>query len=39
VKAFGRVDVLVNNAGVYEFRPLDDITGEHFHKLLAKTAE
>jgi 3-oxoacyl-[acyl-carrier protein] reductase len=33
VKAFGRVDVLVNNAGVYEFRPLDDITEEHFHKL------
>jgi len=33
VKAFGRVDVLVNNAGVYEFRPLGDITEEHFHKL------
>jgi 3-oxoacyl-[acyl-carrier protein] reductase len=32
-KAFGRVDVLVNNAGVYEFRPLGDITEEHFHKL------
>src|SRR6185295_3275384 len=33
VKAFGRVDVLVNNAGVYEFRPLGDITEKHFHKL------
>jgi len=33
VDAFGGVDVLVNNAGVYEFRPLGDITEEHFHKL------
>lgn len=31
-KAFGRVDVLVNNAGVYEFSPLDGITPEHFHR-------
>ena len=31
-KAFGKVDVLVNNAGVYEFSPLEAINEEHFHK-------
>jgi 3-oxoacyl-[acyl-carrier protein] reductase len=31
-KAFGQLDVLVNNAGVYEFAPLEQITEEHFHK-------
>ena len=31
-KAFGKLDVLVNNAGVYEFAPLDAITETHFHK-------
>jgi 3-oxoacyl-[acyl-carrier protein] reductase len=30
--AYGKLDVLVNNAGVYEFAPLDSITPEHFHK-------
>jgi 3-oxoacyl-[acyl-carrier protein] reductase len=30
--AYGKVDVLVNNAGVYEFAPLESITTEHFHK-------
>src|SRR5215471_13883815 len=29
---FGKLDVLVNNAGVYEFAPLDAVTPEHFHK-------
>jgi 3-oxoacyl-[acyl-carrier protein] reductase len=32
-KAFGRLDVLVNNAGVYQFSALGDITEEHFHRL------
>jgi 3-oxoacyl-[acyl-carrier protein] reductase len=31
-RAFGQVDVLVNNAGVYEFAPLEAITEEHFHR-------
>jgi 3-oxoacyl-[acyl-carrier protein] reductase len=31
-KAFGRLDVLVNNAGVYEFLPLEAVTAEHFHR-------
>src|SRR5262245_42114062 len=31
-KAFGRLDVLVNNAGVYQFATLDEITEEHFHR-------
>src|ERR1700733_7586197 len=28
----GPIDVLVNNAGIYEFGPLGQITPEHFHK-------
>jgi 3-oxoacyl-[acyl-carrier protein] reductase len=32
-KAFGRLDVLVNNAGVYEFSPLGAVTEESFHKM------
>jgi 3-oxoacyl-[acyl-carrier protein] reductase len=31
-KAFGRLDVLVNNAGIYEFAPLESVTVEHFRK-------
>jgi len=31
-KAFGTLDVLVNNAGVYEFAPVAEITEEHFHR-------
>ncbi|HYP89601.1 MAG TPA: glucose 1-dehydrogenase [Polyangiaceae bacterium] len=32
LKAFGRLDVLVNNSGVYEFAPLEAITEESFHR-------
>jgi 3-oxoacyl-[acyl-carrier protein] reductase len=32
-KAFGRLDVLVNNAGVYEFSPLGTVTEESFYKM------
>jgi 3-oxoacyl-[acyl-carrier protein] reductase len=31
-KAFGRLDVLVNNAAIYQFAPIEEITEEHFHK-------
>jgi len=31
-KAFGALDVLVNNAGVYEFAALGEITEEQFHR-------
>jgi len=31
-RAFGRLDVLVNNAGVYQFTPLAGITGEEFDR-------
>ena len=31
-KQFGHVDVLVNNAGTYEFAPLESITPEHITK-------
>jgi 3-oxoacyl-[acyl-carrier protein] reductase len=30
--AFGAVDVLVNNAGVYKFAPLEEVTEEEFHR-------
>src|SRR5262245_22016058 len=32
-KAFDKVDLLVNNAGVYEFGRIGEITPEHFHKM------
>src|SRR5258708_12868578 len=32
-KAFGRLDVLVNNAGVYEFAPLEQVPEEQFHRM------
>jgi 3-oxoacyl-[acyl-carrier protein] reductase len=35
VDAFGRLDVVVNNAAVAEFRPLDAITADHFDRQFA----
>ena len=31
-KAFGKLDVLVNNAAIYQFAPLAEITEENFHQ-------
>jgi len=31
-KTYGRLDVLVNNAGLYEFAPLEEISEEQFHR-------
>ena len=31
-KAFGPVDVLVNNAGIFEFLPIEEINEDHFHR-------
>ena len=32
IKNFGRLDILVNNSGVYELAPIEAITEEHFHR-------
>ena len=32
IKHYGRLDILVNNSGVYEFAPIEAITEEHFDK-------
>jgi 3-oxoacyl-[acyl-carrier protein] reductase len=33
ISAYGRLDVLVNNAGVFDFAPLEMITVEHFRRM------
>ena len=33
IKNYGHLDILVNNSGVYEFAPLEDITEDKFHKI------
>jgi 3-oxoacyl-[acyl-carrier protein] reductase len=30
---FGRLDILVNNSGIYEFTPIEAVTEESFHKM------
>jgi 3-oxoacyl-[acyl-carrier protein] reductase len=32
LSSFGDLDIVVNNSGIYEFAPLDEITEEAFHK-------
>ena len=32
IKTYGRLDILVNNSGVYEFASIEAITEEHFHR-------
>jgi 3-oxoacyl-[acyl-carrier protein] reductase len=32
VKNYGKLDILVNNSGVYEFGAIEQITEEHFHR-------
>ena len=31
-KAFGKIDIVVNNAGVYDWSPIEEITEEQFHR-------
>jgi 3-oxoacyl-[acyl-carrier protein] reductase len=33
VKAFGRLDVLVNNSGIYEFAAIEEVTEEHYRRI------
>ena len=33
VTNFGKLDILVNNSGVYAFSPIEAITEEHFHSI------
>ena len=32
IERYGQLDILVNNSGVYDFKPLEAITPEHFHR-------
>ena len=32
-KAFGKIDIVVNNAGVYEFVALEEVTEQQFHRM------
>jgi 3-oxoacyl-[acyl-carrier protein] reductase len=33
IKNYGRLDILVNNSGVYEFSPIEAINEDQFHKM------
>ncbi len=33
VAAFGRLDILVNNSGVYAFAPIEEVSAEQFHTM------
>jgi 3-oxoacyl-[acyl-carrier protein] reductase len=33
IKNYGRLDILVNNSGVYEFGPIESFTEEQFHRI------
>ena len=33
IKNYGRLDILVNNSGVYEFSPIESVTEDSFHRL------
>jgi len=32
IKTYGKLDIVVNNAGIFEFAPIEAVTAEHFHK-------
>jgi len=32
-RAFGKIDILINNAGVYEFTPMEEATERQFHRM------
>jgi 3-oxoacyl-[acyl-carrier protein] reductase len=32
IEHFGHLDILVNNSGLYEFAPIEEVTEAHFHK-------
>ena len=33
IKNYGRLDILVNNSGVYDFSPIEAVTAEEFHRI------
>lgn len=33
IKTYDKVDILINNAGVYDFVPLESVTPEHYHRM------